>query len=770
MSMPPTPVRSAAPDDADDSLALSRRHVLQGLLASSIPSSLLLGGCSDGKDGTDVQPFYPEGEDTVAVLRYSAAAEGGMEAANQASVTSTVVGVRPVDDRFKRGEQCYWYDGRDSFAISEVVDEFVQDDFALSFWFLSASNAAMVPVQLTRTGGSLLQVRLNEQGTGIAVTFGDQPSQVVSAATAGTYTNDVWRHVHAQLKQNVLEVFVDGVLLGSVECADVPRKDVQVRIGGYPGYHGAVDDLRIHTRTFDAAEVPNMVYVWTAARAGVHADAIAIFYRCDEFEGVAVNDTGKIPDAITYGIAPTTDRFGNARQAYLFDGQTSYMQLAVALDPVPHDFAIAFWARTNSLERMVAFSAGPGEQPSMTIALNDAGAAVTVRVGDANIAVAAGGTAGQLADGAWHFYLIQRSGTELQLLVDGEQLHSVACGIELWGVDAPMRIGRSFDGDPNGSGHWNGAIDDVQIYIRSFTSEEAVRLQSLAFLPRDGAGALSFAGRAWLFGGWNPSRPDATDSEVWSSADGGGEWTLVADAPWEGRHNGGYAVLGGRMWIVGGDQIRGHAQNDVWSSANGTDWTLVTADVPWRDRMGHHVVAFADRLWLLGGEQVMSDGTSVMLNDVYSSTDGADWRLVTPNAPWSGRSLVLGRAVFRGRIWMMGGGSYSRRQFMNDVWSTPDGLEWTRVTEQAPWSARQFHSVAVYHDKLWVVAGIDRDNVAGLNDVWYSDDGVEWTQLRDTPWEPRHAASVVAHDDQIWMAAGGANTLYNDVWRLGYAP
>ena len=77
-----------------------------------------------------------------------------------------------------------------------------------------------------------------------------------------------------------------------------------------------------------------------------------------------------------------------------------------------------------------------------------------------------------------------------------------------------------------------------------------------AFAPRDGAGALTFAGKMWLLGGWNPGDkvnfPRICNSEVWSSTDGH-TWTEVNEqAPWEGRHTAGWVVAGNNM------------QPDVW--------------------------------------------------------------------------------------------------------------------------------------------------------------------------------------------------------------
>jgi hypothetical protein len=88
------------------------------------------------------------------------------------------------------------------------------------------------------------------------------------------------------------------------------------------------------------------------------------------------------------------------------------------------------------------------------------------------------------------------------------------------------------------------------------------------FAPRDGASALGFNGRLWLLGGCNPDdkqfSPHVCNSEVWSSLDGK-QWTLEIHAPWEPRHTAGYALHRDKMWIVGGDPIQGHYQDDVWN-------------------------------------------------------------------------------------------------------------------------------------------------------------------------------------------------------------
>lgn len=309
-----------------------------------------------------------------------------------------------------------------------------------------------------------------------------------------------------------------------------------------------------------------------------------------------------------------------------------------------------------------------------------------------------------------------------------------------------------------------------------------------AFAPRDGAGALSFEGRMWLIGGWNPGDrthfPLICNNEVWSSDDGD-RWRLEKantfldrsfnpEIDWEGRHTAGYAVFRDKLWIVGGDVNQGHYQSDVWNSTDGREWSLVNRGepVPWGPRALHYTVVFQDRIWVMGGQTMpgFAPSEEVFYRDVWNTEDGIHWSEITPEEPcWSPRGMIGGAAVHRDRIWILGGGTYDTpqtpdRQFFNDVWSTDDGRTWTRHSERAPWDARQYHEVAAFDDRLWVLEGFSGTN---RNDAWYSDDGLNWYEVPETPWAPRHAASVFMFDNALWVVAG--NNMESDVWRLDRA-
>jgi len=297
-----------------------------------------------------------------------------------------------------------------------------------------------------------------------------------------------------------------------------------------------------------------------------------------------------------------------------------------------------------------------------------------------------------------------------------------------------------------------------------------------AFSPRDGAGALVFHDRMWLIGGWNPKdkKNFSTDcnSEVWSSSDGV-TWKFETHAPWEERHTAGHVVYKDKMWIIGGDPIQKHYQNDVWNTEDGIHWTRVIDNVPWNDRVLHYTLVHDDKIWIMGGQTVTSRMRQHMpgwtlpvsetyYNDVWNTTDGVNWTLVTEHAPWSPRGQIGGSAVFSNRMWILGGGAYFTESF-NDVWSSRDGRSWEKHVESAPWRPRQYHDVAVFDGKLWLMEGRCEPGGNG-NDVWFSSDGKHWEELPGTPWAKRHAASVFVYKNALWMVAG--NHMESDIWKL----
>ena len=289
-----------------------------------------------------------------------------------------------------------------------------------------------------------------------------------------------------------------------------------------------------------------------------------------------------------------------------------------------------------------------------------------------------------------------------------------------------------------------------------------------SFSVRDGVQGYAFNNKMYLMGGWNPldpiNYPNITTNEVWESTDGN-SWNLLDTADWEGRHCFGSIIHNGKMWVIGGDQLQGHYQKDIWNTSDGINWTKICDSVPWGDRMTHMTCSFDGKIWVMGGQKIVGWGNYIdtVYNDVWNSVDGITWNLVTDSAAWNPRGQINKVCVFNNKMWIVGGGTYNgQRKYYNDVWNSTDGINWTLVTHIAPWKARQFQDLIVYDNAMWIIGGYS-EFTNNMNDVWYTEDGITWHELKNTPWPPRHACAVLNHNQSLWVVAGN---MWNDSWRL----
>ncbi len=316
------------------------------------------------------------------------------------------------------------------------------------------------------------------------------------------------------------------------------------------------------------------------------------------------------------------------------------------------------------------------------------------------------------------------------------------------------------------------------------------------YQPRDSVSEMVFDDHMWIMGGWFDSF-ESPPRDVWKSADGR-DWNIVTSrAPWKHSDFAMGVVFRDRMWIMGGwynGRLPNHsATNEVWSSKDGKNWDLVTEHAEWTPRLAGGCVAFDGKIWIIGGSENYYFGDKKSLRaDVWNSVDGKTWKLVAESAPWGGRAYFKPLA-FHGKLWVMGGGNYvPEYEASNDVWSSPDGKHWTKVTGEAAWPPRLWFASAVYRDRMWILGGWSRDRTkhparsgalvygrskdgteweANWADVWHSQNGRTWERLESgTIWRARHAPAAFVFQDKLWVTGGHALPLISDVWSLELPP
>lgn len=284
---------------------------------------------------------------------------------------------------------------------------------------------------------------------------------------------------------------------------------------------------------------------------------------------------------------------------------------------------------------------------------------------------------------------------------------------------------------------------------------------------RDSQGEFVYDDHLWILGGWfSPQEPNPLD--VWKSPDGK-KWTRTIEAaPWVQSDLPVSLVYKGKMWIMGGRKLPGtEVSNKVWSSTDGTAWTLETPSAGWSPRLAPGFVVFKDKMWVLGGtSDFYKHNDETLFNDVWSTSDGKDWKLDAADAGWSKRTHAQA-VVFDNKMWIMGGGQWKPQSIpCNDVWSSEDGVHWTEVTPAAPWKPRMWFSCVAYRGHMWVLGGWSMEN-GNFNDVWFSRNGRDWTELKsNVVWTKRHEHSAYVFKDKIWLAGGHAEPLNSEVWSL----
>lgn len=254
---------------------------------------------------------------------------------------------------------------------------------------------------------------------------------------------------------------------------------------------------------------------------------------------------------------------------------------------------------------------------------------------------------------------------------------------------------------------------------------------------------------------------------TWISSDGI-TWTRGA-LPWSGMNAAylSYIQHDGAAWALGtleGNYERFTIQPVIRRTSNYESWDVVgrTATLP--SLVFYAAASYRGAMWILGGWNGQRE-----TSEVWRSTDGLAWELVTRQAPWSPR-IGAKAIVFRDRLYLIGGARLDGPS-SNDVWSTANGTDWTRETTQIAVEEAGGTPV-VFRDRLWLIGANRSGRFSSA--VLVTDDGRTW-HPETAPWPARGGVAAWVRGDTLYMTGGkysterGGETIftyYNDVWRM----
>jgi len=305
------------------------------------------------------------------------------------------------------------------------------------------------------------------------------------------------------------------------------------------------------------------------------------------------------------------------------------------------------------------------------------------------------------------------------------------------------------------------------------------------------------------------------------------EWTEIKETDffdpdhWEPRAGLQAAELHNHLFVIAGRTPAPSPENpfgsiihgDVWVSSDlGKTWVELIEDAEsaglWKNRAYFEAVTKGNYMYIMGGQNFASVSVeppffepvfipSEFFKDVWRSTDGVNWEMMTDNAEWAVPPLEppcpqlpsqgragLSAVSFKGKLWILGGSQgddvsiggggpppeFSEepedecvidRKLFNDVWYSDDGSQWHQATADAPWEARAGGIAIVKGGWLYYMGG--EKGFEGeddyFNDVWRTKDGANWelvTEAADWSKRPGHKCAVL---DNHFVCMGGFGAL-----------
>ena len=217
------------------------------------------------------------------------------------------------------------------------------------------------------------------------------------------------------------------------------------------------------------------------------------------------------------------------------------------------------------------------------------------------------------------------------------------------------------------------------------------------------------------------------------------------------------------LWLVGGDNTNSApwtVHSEVWKSKNGTDWKLVTFN-QFDNRRNHSLLTYKGKMWLIGG---INDDNEI-LSDIWNTEDGMHWNQVRSLSPLTeiGQNNSI---VFKGRLFIFLGNGREHEQ----VWSSSDGINWRMETQNA-FPVRNHYKTIVYKENIYIIGGLLRGSEL-TNEIWASTDGIHWFLKRPATsmFESRINHTAIVFDGKVWIIGGqswdktGTRKFYGDIW------
>lgn len=273
--------------------------------------------------------------------------------------------------------------------------------------------------------------------------------------------------------------------------------------------------------------------------------------------------------------------------------------------------------------------------------------------------------------------------------------------------------------------------------------------------------SVVFNNKIWVIGGEDGS---STNSQVYNSTDGTSWAAVTTSGTFSASPTGGkLLVFNNKIWLLDGFSSGPSSSSNIYNSTDGVNWVQVSnSGTKYSARHFFDAIVFDNKMWVIGG---LSNSSTSGLSDIWSSTDGVNWSQSTPSGTFFNGRFHHKLAVLGSKMYLIGGADNGGSNTYGDVWSTTNGINWTKDTNDASFfAARYSHEVVTHNNTMYVIGG---QSSSILGDIWKSTDGISWTQLNVTnSFGARRDFQAFIFNNKVCIIAGYKNGggFGNDIW------
>lgn len=381
--------------------------------------------------------------------------------------------------------QAFSFDGAEASYI-EIPDTAAFNPsgaFSVDGWFYidPAANAGKIATLVAKTEGSTNDGWAlyfdDRAGVGASKSLKFVLGTVLELQNAIPTTN--WYHIAGVFDPSTTpnsRIYINGVLVASVDCSGATPNGLNVRIGamywtdyyhqGNDRLNGKADEVEFYNRALSLSEIQAIYNAGSAGKCRSCVAPPANMVSWWKGDGDSLDNFGANHGTLMGGatFAP-----GMVGQAFSFNGTSSYVVTPLATaatDSVTLD-AWVKWSGPNAAtaRQLILYNGNYDSAGYGLFAENDGTLLLLVGHGTSEALP----TNVVLSQGSWQHVVAVRSGGTWSVYLNG-QAQSIVSGNISASPNVPTT--NTIIGGANGQNYFNGLIDEVEIFNRALTADD----------------------------------------------------------------------------------------------------------------------------------------------------------------------------------------------------------------------------------------------------------------------------------------------------------